>query len=154
EAEKKDIRQLNEKKSAIDKAKHELEDAQSRYDLETAARLQHGTIPQLEKELQAMEHSDRPQSWLVQESVTANEIAAVISRETGIPVAKLVEGDRQKLLHLADNLHQRVIGQDEAVTAVSDAVLRSRAGLQDPSRPLGSFLFLGPTGVGKTELAK
>ncbi|OHF14129.1 ATP-dependent chaperone ClpB [Lacticaseibacillus rhamnosus] len=154
EAEKKDIRQLNEKKSAIDKAKHELEDAQSRYDLETAARLQHGTIPQLEKELQAMEHSDRPQSWLVQESVTANEIAAVISRETGIPVAKLVEGDRQKLLHLADNLHQRVIGQDESVTAVSDAVLRSRAGLQDPSRPLGSFLFLGPTGVGKTELAK
>ena len=154
EAEKKDIRQLNEKKSAIDKAKHELEDAQSRYDLETAARLQHGTIPQLEKELQEMEHSDRPQSWLVQESVTANEIAAVISRETGIPVAKLVEGDRQKLLHLADNLHQRVIGQDEAVTAVSDAVLRSRAGLQDPSRPLGSFLFLGPTGVGKTELAK
>lgn len=154
EAEKKDIRQLNEKKSAIDKAKHELEDAQSRYDLETAARLQHGTIPQLEKELQTMEHSDRPQSWLVQESVTANEIAAVISRETGIPVTKLVEGDRQKLLHLADNLHQRVIGQDEAVTAVSDAVLRSRAGLQDPSRPLGSFLFLGPTGVGKTELAK
>ena len=153
EAEKKDIRQLNEKKSAIDKAKHELEDAQSRYDLETAARLQHGTIPQLEKELQAMEHSDRPQSWLVQESVTANEIAAVISRETGIPVAKLVEGDRQKLLHLADNLHQRVIGQDEAVTAVSDAVLRSRAGLQDPSRPLGSFLFRGPTGVGKPELA-
>lgn len=154
EAEKKDIRQLNEKKSAIDKAKHELEDAQSRYDLETAARLQHGTIPQLEKELQTMEHSDRPQSWLVQESVTANEIAAVISRETGIPVAKLVEGDRQKQLHLADNLHQRVIGQNEAVSAVSDAVLRSRAGLQDPSRPLGSFLFLGPTGVGKTELAK
>lgn len=154
EAEKKDIRQLNEKKSAIDKAKHELEDAQSRYDLETAARLQHGTIPQLEKELQTMEHSDRPQSWLVQESVTANEIAAVISRETGIPVAKLVEGDRQKLLHLADNLHQRVIGQNEAVSAVSDAVLRSRAGLQDPSRPLGSFLSLGPTGVGKTELAK
>ncbi|MFK5267734.1 ATP-dependent chaperone ClpB [Lacticaseibacillus paracasei] len=154
EAEKKDIRQLNEKKSAIDKAKHELEDAQSRYDLETAARLQHGTIPQLEKELQTMEHSDRPQSWLVQESVTANEIAAVISRETGIPVAKLVEGDRQKLLHLADNLHQRVIGQNEAVSAVSDAVLRSRAGLQDPSRPLGSFLFLGLTGVGKTELAK
>ena len=131
-----------------------MEDAQSRYDLETAARLQHGTIPQLEKELQTMEHSDRPQSWLVQESVTANEIAAVISRETGIPVAKLVEGDRQKLLHLADNLHQRVIGQNEAVSAVSDAVLRSRAGLQDPSRPLGSFLFLGPTGVGKTELAK
>ena len=154
EAEKKDIRQLNEKKSAIDKAKHELEDAQSRYDLETAARLQHGTIPQLEKELQAMEHSDRPQSWLVQESVTANEIAAVISRETGIPVAKLVEGDRQKLLHLADNLHQRVIGQDEAVTAVSDAVLRSRAGLQDPSRPLGVFFSLVRPGWGRPNSQK
>ena len=102
EAEKKDIRQLNEKKSAIDKAKHELEDAQSRYDLETAARLQHGTIPQLEKELQANGSTAiGPQSWLVQESVTANEIAAVISRETlDIPVAKLVEGGRQKLLHL------------------------------------------------------
>lgn len=154
DAEKKDINQLNEKKEAIDKAKHELEDAQSRYDLETAARLQHGTIPQLEKELKELEATDRPDAWLVQESVTENEIAAVISRQTGIPVAKLVEGDRQKLLHLPEHLHQRVIGQDEAVDAVSDAVLRSRAGLQDPSRPLGSFLFLGPTGVGKTELAK
>ncbi|MFD1433146.1 ATP-dependent chaperone ClpB [Lacticaseibacillus yichunensis] len=154
DAEKKDINQLNEKKAEIDKAKHELEDAQARYDLEAAARLQHGTIPQLEKELETMEQTDRPDSWLVQESVTENEIAAVISRQTGIPVTKLVEGDRAKLLHLADNLHQRVIGQDEAVQAVSDAVLRSRAGLQNPSRPLGSFLFLGPTGVGKTELAK
>ncbi|KRN18728.1 ATP-dependent chaperone ClpB [Lacticaseibacillus camelliae] len=154
DAEKKDINQLNEKKEAIDKAKHELEDAQSRYDLETAARLQHGTIPQLEKELKDLEATDRPDSWLVEESVTEKEIAAVISRQTGIPVAKLVEGDRQKLLHLPENLHKRVIGQDEAVDAVSDAVLRSRAGLQDPSRPLGSFLFLGPTGVGKTELAK
>lgn len=154
DAEKKDINQLNEKKEAIDKAKHELEDAQSRYDLEAAARLQHGTIPQLEKELKDLEATDRPDAWLVQESVTENEIAAVISRQTGIPVAKLVEGDRQKLLHLPENLHKRVIGQDEAVDAVSDAVLRSRAGLQDPSRPLGSFLFLGPTGVGKTELAK
>ncbi|MFD1392098.1 ATP-dependent chaperone ClpB [Lacticaseibacillus jixianensis] len=154
DAEKKDINQLNEKKEEIDKAKHALEDAQSRYDLETAARLQHGTIPQLEKELKALEATDRPDAWLVQESVTENEIAAVISRQTGIPVAKLVEGDRQKLLHLPDHLHQRVIGQDEAVAAVSDAVLRSRAGMQDPSRPLGSFMFLGPTGVGKTELAK
>ncbi|MFD1428869.1 ATP-dependent chaperone ClpB [Lacticaseibacillus mingshuiensis] len=154
DAEKKDINQLNEKKAEIDKAKHELEDAQARYDLEAAARLQHGTIPQLEKELETMEQTDRPDSWLVQESVTENEIAAVISRQTGIPVTKLVEGDRAKLLHLADNVHQRVIGQDEAVQAVSDAVLRSRAGLQNPSRPLGSFLFLGPTGVGKTELAK
>lgn len=153
-AEKTDIAALNAKKSEIDQAKHDLEDAQSRYDLETAARLQHGTIPELEKELASLETKDRPEEWLVQESVTETEIADVISRQTGIPVAKLVEGDRQKLLHLADKLHERVIGQDQAVSAVSDAVLRSRAGLQDPSRPLGSFMFLGPTGVGKTELAK
>lgn len=154
DAEKKDITAVNEKKAEIDKAKHELQDAQGRYDLEAAAKLQHGTIPALEKELKDMEATERPTAWLVQESVTENEIAAVISRETGIPVAKLVEGDRQKLVHLADHLHERVIGQDDAVQAVADAVLRSRAGLQDPSRPLGSFLFLGPTGVGKTELAK
>ncbi|MCX2454815.1 ATP-dependent chaperone ClpB [Lacticaseibacillus nasuensis] len=154
DAEKTDINQLNAKKEEIDKAKHELEDAQSRYDLETAAKLQHGTIPALEKELAKLEATDRPDSWLVQESVTETEIAQVISRQTGIPVAKLVQGDRDKLMHLADHLHERVIGQDEAVTAVADAVLRSRAGLQDPSRPLGSFMFLGPTGVGKTELAK
>lgn len=154
DAEKKDINAVNAKKSEIDKAKHELEDAQAKYDLETAARLQHGTIPQLEQELKDLEKADRPDAWLVQESVTEQEIAAVISRQTGIPVAKLVQGDRDKLIHLADNLHQRVIGQDTAVQAVADAVLRSRAGLQDPSRPLGSFLFLGPTGVGKTELAK
>lgn len=154
DAEKTDINQLNAKKEEIDQAKHELEDAQSRYDLETAAKLQHGTIPALEKELATLEATDRPDSWLVQESVTETEIAQVISRQTGIPVAKLVQGDRDKLMHLADHLHERVIGQDEAVTAVADAVLRSRAGLQDPSRPLGSFMFLGPTGVGKTELAK
>ncbi|MFD1486276.1 ATP-dependent chaperone ClpB [Lacticaseibacillus baoqingensis] len=154
DAEKRDINAVNDKKSEIDHAKHELEDAQARYDLEKAARLQHGTIPALEKELADLEQADRPDEWLVQESVTENEIAAVISRQTGIPVAKLVQGDREKLLHLADNLHARVIGQDPAVAAVADAVLRSRAGLQDPSRPLGSFLFLGPTGVGKTELAK
>ncbi len=154
QAEKKDINALNDKKSEIEKAKQQLADAQSKYDLETAARLQHGTIPQLEHELTDLEQQDRPDTWLVQESVTPEEIAQVISRQTGIPVAKLVEGDREKLLHLSDNLHKRVIGQDEAVQAVSDAVLRSRAGLQDPSRPLGSFMFLGPTGVGKTELAK
>ena len=154
DAEKKDINAVNAKKAEIDKAKHELEDAQAKYDLEAAARLQHGTIPQLEQELKDLEKADRPDAWLVQESVTEQEIAAVISRQTGIPVAKLVQGDREKLIHLADNLHERVIGQDPAVQAVADAVLRSRAGLQDPSRPLGSFLFLGPTGVGKTELAK
>ncbi|MCL5457271.1 ATP-dependent chaperone ClpB [Loigolactobacillus coryniformis] len=154
EAEKEDITSVNAKKSELDKAKRELQDAQGNYDLEKAARLQHGTIPELEKELTQLEQQDRPEDWLVQESVTDDEIAAVVSRETGIPVAKLVQGERQKLLHLGDSLHQRVVGQDQAVTAVTDAVLRSRAGLQDPNRPLGSFLFLGPTGVGKTELAK
>ena len=154
DAEKKSINKVNEKKAQLDQAKHELEDAQSKYDLETVARLQHGTIPAIEKELAELEAKDRNNDWLVQESVTENEIAEVISRQTGIPVAKLVEGDRQKLLHLADNLHKRVIGQNEAVQAVSDAVIRSRAGLQNPNRPLGSFMFLGPTGVGKTELAK
>lgn len=154
QAEKQEITVLNAKKTEVEQAKRELEDAQAKYDLEKAARLQHGTIPQLERELADLEQQERPDTWLVQESVTPNEIAAVISRQTGIPVAKLVQGDRDKLLHLADNLHERVIGQDDAVAAVSDAVIRSRAGLQDPSRPLGSFLFLGPTGVGKTELAK
>ncbi len=149
DAEKKDINQLNEKKEAIDKAKHELEDAQSRYDLETAARLQHGTIPQLEKELKDLEATDRPDSWLVEESVTEKEIAAVISRQTGIPVAKLVEGDRQKLLHLPENLHKRVIGQDEAVDAVSDAVLRSRAGLQDRRGRWAASCSWAPPGSGR-----
>ena len=154
ENEKADIQKVSDKKAELDKAKHELENAESSYDLEKAAKLQHGTIPTLEKELQDLEKSDRPDEWLVEESVTENEIAAVVSRETGIPVAKLVQGEREKLLHLADSLHYRVIGQDEAVDAVANAVLRSRAGLQDPSKPLGSFMFLGPTGVGKTELAK
>lgn len=154
ENEKADIQKVSDKKAELDKAKHELENAESSYDLEKAAKLQHGTIPTLEKELQDLEKSDRPDEWLVEESVTENEIAAVVSRETGIPIAKLVQGEREKLLHLADSLHKRVIGQDEAVDAVANAVLRSRAGLQDPSKPLGSFMFLGPTGVGKTELAK
>ena len=154
ENEKADIQKVSDKKAELDKAKHELENAESSYDLEKAAKLQHGTIPTLEKELQDLEKSDLPDEWLVEESVTENEIAAVVSRETGIPVAKLVQGEREKLLHLADSLHKRVIGQDEAVDAVANAVLRSRAGLQDPSKPLGSFMFLGPTGVGKTELAK
>ncbi|MGO2853143.1 MAG: AAA family ATPase, partial [Tetragenococcus koreensis] len=114
-----------------------------------------GTVPQLEKELKKLEEKDdQTVLKMVQESVTANEIAVVVGRLTGIPVTKLVEGEREKLLHLNDTLHERVIGQDEAVNAVSDAVIRSRAGLQNPDRPLGSFLFLGPTGVGKTELAK
>ena len=154
EDEKLDIQKVSDKKSELDKARHQLEEAENNYDLEKAAKLQHATIPQLEKELQQLENSERPKEWMVEESVTDKEIAEVISRMTGIPISKLVEGEREKLLHLADNLHKRVIGQDEAVDAVSDEVLRSRAGLQNPNKPLGSFLFLGPTGVGKTELAK
>lgn len=154
ESEKEDVQKISDKKSELDQAKHELEDAENNYDLEKAAKLQHAVIPELEKQLAKLEQVKRPDNWLVEESVTEEEIASVVSRLTGVPVAKLVQGERQKLLHLAENLHKRVIGQDEAVDAVSNAVLRSRAGLQDPSKPLGSFMFLGPTGVGKTELAK
>lgn len=154
ESEKEDVQKISDKKSELDRAKHELEEAENNYDLEKAAKLQHAVIPELEKQLTKLEQVERPDNWLVEESVTEEEIASVVSRLTGVPVAKLVQGERQKLLHLAKNLHKRVIGQDEAVDAVSNAVLRSRAGLQDPSKPLGSFMFLGPTGVGKTELAK
>ncbi len=154
ESEKEDVQKISDKKSELDQAKHELEEAENNYDLEKAAKLQHAVIPELEKQLAKLEQAKRPDNWLVEESVTEEEIASVVSRLTGVPVAKLVQGERQKLLHLAENLHKRVIGQDEAVDAVSNAVLRSRAGLQDPSKPLGSFMFLGPTGVGKTELAK
>lgn len=154
EDEKHALDALSEKKTALDKATRELSEAENKYDLDRAAVLQHGTIPQLKKELAEMEQKDHSGDWLVEESVTEQEIAAVVAKMTGIPINRLVATEREKLLHLADNLHQRVIGQDEAVQAVSDAVLRSRAGLQDPSKPLGSFLFLGPTGVGKTELAK
>ena len=155
ETEKEEVGQLSTKRSEIEKARRQLEEAQDNYDLEKAAVLQHGTIPQLEKELKALEAKAKNDDLkMVQESVTDNEIAEVVGRLTGIPVTRLVQGDREKLLHLNETLHERVIGQDEAVDAVSDAVLRARAGLQDPNRPLGSFLFLGPTGVGKTELAK
>ncbi len=147
--EKDAIKKISDKKKQLDQAKNDLKQAENTYDLNKAAVLQHGTIPQLETELKQLEQNDQHADWLVSESVTANEIASVVSRETGIPVTKLVEGERKKLLHLADNLHKRVIGQDTAVTAVADAVIRSRAGLQDPSRPLGSFLFLGPQGLVK-----
>ncbi|AKP65703.1 ATP-binding protein [Levilactobacillus koreensis JCM 16448] len=152
--EKTAIKSVGDKKTELDTAKRDLENAESAYDLNKAAELQHGTIPRLQKELAELEKQDQNQNWLVSESVTENEIAAVVSRMTGIPVTKLVQGEREKLLKLADRLHDRVVGQDQAVSAVADAVLRSRAGLQDPTKPLGSFLFLGPTGVGKTELAK
>ncbi|MBF7115273.1 ATP-dependent chaperone ClpB [Pediococcus pentosaceus] len=155
-AQKEEIKKISDKKNELDKAKHDLQEAESSYDLDQAAILQHGTIPALEKELEQLENQSESDhgNWLVEESVTDKEIAQTISQMTGIPVARLVEGEREKLLHLADKLHNRVIGQDEAVQSVSDAVLRSRAGLQDPNRPIGSFLFLGPTGVGKTELSK
>ncbi|GAA6113098.1 ATP-dependent chaperone ClpB [Apilactobacillus apinorum] len=152
--EKTSIKALSDKKAELDQAKNELQQAESNYDLDKVAVLQHGTIPELEKELAKMENQDHDDDWLVSESVTEDGIAEVLSRETRIPVARLMEGEKEKILHLDDNLHKRVIGQDEAVESVADAVLRSRAGLQDPSKPLGSFLFLGPTGVGKTELAK
>ncbi|GLB46901.1 chaperone protein ClpB [Philodulcilactobacillus myokoensis] len=155
QSEKDAINQLGDKRKKLNQAKNDLKQAESHYDFNRAAVLQHGTIPKLQKQLKQMASKEKPhQDWLVSESVTSNEIASVVSEQTGIPVARLVRGEREKLLHLADNLHKRVIGQDQAVNAISDAVIRSRAGLQDPSRPLGSFLFLGPTGVGKTELAK
>lgn len=154
ENEKEDIQKVSNKKAELDKAKHDLEEAENNYDLELAAKLQHATIPQIEKELKDLEQVERPDNWLVEESVTENEIAQVVSRTTGIPVAKLVQGEREKLLNLPTVLHKRVIGQDEAVDAVANAVIRARAGLQDPNQPLGTFMFLGPTGVGKTELAK
>lgn len=154
ETEKKDIQAISDKKEELDKAHHDLEAATNEADYEEVARLQNAVIPALQKELQTLETANQAEGKLVEESVTQNEIASVISRLTGIPVAKLVESERSKLLNLPASLHQRVIGQDEAVDAVANAVLRARAGLQDPSKPLGSFMFLGPTGVGKTELAK
>jgi ATP-dependent Clp protease ATP-binding subunit ClpB len=155
ETEKEEVNLLSKKRAELEQLRHELEDAENNYDLERAAILRHGRIPELEKELSQIERSDKHSGLsLVQEAVTEEEIAEVVGRLTGIQVKKLVEGDREKLLRLGSTIHERVIGQDEAVESVVDAVLRSRAGLQDPSRPLGSFLFLGPTGVGKTELAK
>ncbi len=156
--EKDEAERLRSKREELDDARRQLEDAESNYDLERAAVLRHGSIPQMEKELAALEKENAErrarEGHLVQESVTENEIAVVVGRMTGIPVTRLVEGERDKLLKLDETLHKRVIGQDEAVESVTNAVLRSRAGLQSQSRPIGSFLFLGPTGVGKTELAK
>lgn len=158
QGEKEEAENIRAKREALEQARRQLEDAENNYDLEKAAMLRHGRIPELERELAQVEMQNatrkETQGHLVQESVTENEIAAVVGRLTGIPVTKLVEGEREKLLKLPETLHRRVIGQDEAVESVANAVLRSRAGLQSPNRPIGSFLFLGPTGVGKTELAK
>ena len=140
----------------LEQANAELERAQRQYDLEKAAQLQYGTIPELKKAIAAEEEAAGPNRHdsLLRDTITEEEIARIIERWTGIPVARLMEGEREKLLHLEDILHERVVGQDEAVRLVTEAILRSRAGIADPDKPIGSFLFLGPTGVGKTELAK
>ena len=157
ESEKQSIGKVQNLRQEIERINAEIEMAQNRYDLNRAAELKYGRLPQLQKELEEAEkQSEAPdrEDSLLRDRVTEEEIARIVARWTGIPVAKLMEGEREKLLHLEDILHRRVIGQDEAVTKVSDAILRSRAGIRDPKRPIGSFLFLGPTGVGKTELAK
>ncbi|MGE7103582.1 ATP-dependent Clp protease ATP-binding subunit, partial [Staphylococcus aureus] len=159
ESEKEKIANLQEKRAQLDESRQALEDAQTNNNLEKAAELQYGTIPQLEKELRELEDNFQDEQGedtdrMIREVVTDEEICDIVSQWTGIPVSKLVETEREKLLHLSDILHKRVVGQDKAVDLVSDAVVRARAGIKDPNRPIGSFLFLGPTGVGKTELAK
>ena len=156
ENEKNAIGKVQQLREQIEKLGAQIEQAEQSYDLETAARLKYGELPELKKQLAQEEAlaQNAKQSSLLRDKVTEEEIAKIVERWTGIPVAKLVEGEREKLLHLDEQLHKRVVGQDEAVRSVSEAILRSRAGIQDPNRPLGSFLFLGPTGVGKTELAK
>ena len=143
---------INHKKEEIEKANHDLEYAESRYDLESAARLRHGVIPSLEKELEALKKNNK--NSILSDVVDDESIAAIISKWTNIPISKLVGTEREKLLHLEDNLKKRVKGQDEAIHLVSEAIIRARAGIKDPNRPIGSFIFLGPTGVGKTEVAK
>jgi ATP-dependent Clp protease ATP-binding subunit ClpB len=155
EKEKESISHIHDLKENLDNIHHEIEMAESTYDLNRAAELKYGKLPEVEKELAAaMESADQTERTLLRESVTPEEIAKIVSRWTGIPVARIVEGERDKLLRLGEILHRRVIGQDEGVDKVVDAIIRSRAGIKDPNRPIGSFLFLGPTGVGKTELAK
>ncbi|MBE6179162.1 ATP-dependent chaperone ClpB [Staphylococcus xylosus] len=159
EEEKEKIAKLQEKRTELDENRKALEDAENNYNLERAAELQHGTIPELEKELRELEDAFQNEQngdneRIIREIVSDEEIGDIVSSWTGIPVSKLVETEREKLLNLSDILHERVVGQDKAVDLVSDAVVRARAGIKDPNRPIGSFLFLGPTGVGKTELAK
>lgn len=154
--EKEAIQVIQQKREVLDRYRRELEEAENQYDLNKAAELRHGKIPTLEKELQVYENqvNEDPETRLLREEVTAEEIASIVSRWTGIPVTKLVEGEREKLLRLKETLGERVVGQDQAVQLVTEAVWRARAGIKDPNKPIGSFLFLGPTGVGKTELAK
>ena len=153
--EKATVDKLSSIREEIESVHRQIQDAQQKYDLNKAAELQYGKLPQLEKELKEEEEKVKNTDLsLVHESVTEDEIARIISRWTGIPVAKLNESERNKTLHLDEELHKRVVGQDEAVEKVTDAIIRSKAGIKDPTKPIGSFLFLGPTGVGKTELAK
>ena len=156
ENEKNAIGKVQSLREQIEQTNAAIEKAQREYDLNKAAELKYGKLPQLQKQLAEEEKvaAAKKEDSLLRDRVTDEEIARIVARWTGIPVEKLVEGEREKLLHLDDVLHQRVIGQDEAVTKVSEAILRSRAGIANPNRPIGSFLFLGPTGVGKTELAK
>lgn len=158
EQEKEKIANVQEKRAELDRSRQALEDAQTEGNLEKAAELQYGTIPQLENELKEFEEAYQDEQGdserMIREVVSDEEIGDIVSQWTGIPVSKLVETEREKLLNLSDILHERVVGQDKAVDLVSDAVVRARAGIKDPNRPIGSFLFLGPTGVGKTELAK
>ena len=146
-----DVRVLRER---IESTRAEMERAERAYDLNLVAELKHGKLPTLEAELENLEKAEKREDSILKEEVTAEEIADIVARWTGVPVTKLIEGEREKLLRLQSILHERVIGQDEAVDAVSEAIMRARAGIKDPHRPIGSFLFLGPTGVGKTELAK
>ena len=153
--EKHSVENLSKLREQIENMNKEIEKAQRNYDLNRAAELQYGELPKLQQQLAIEEEKVKSQDLsLVHESVTDEEIARIISRWTGIPVAKLTEGERSKILHLDDELHRRVVGQDDGVTKVTEAILRSKAGIKDPTKPIGSFLFLGPTGVGKTELAK
>ncbi len=156
EAEKSSVDDVKRLKTEIEKMHADIENAQLRYEYETAARLKYSDLPALEKQLAEAEalSEQSSQNTLVHDTVTEEEISGIVAKWTGIPVSKLMEGEREKILHLDEILHKRVIGQDDAVQRVTEAILRSRAGISDPNRPIGSFLFLGPTGVGKTELAK
>ena len=152
EEEKKISNKIKEKKEEIEKANIKLEQAESNYDLETAARLRHGQIPSLIKELEQLKSENK--KGILSDTVDSESIASIVSKWTNIPVSKLAGGEKEKLVHLEDNLKLRVKGQDEAIHLVSDAIIRARAGIKDPNRPIGSFIFLGPTGVGKTEIAR
>ena len=156
ENEKNSIGRVQKLREEIEKLGRQIEEAEQNYDLEHAAELKYGKLPEAKKALEAAEQAaqNQKEQSMLRDKVTEDEIAKIIERWTGIPVAKLVEGEKEKLLHLEDTLHKRVIGQDDAVRSVAEAIMRSRAGIQDPDRPIGGFMFLGPTGVGKTELAK